>query len=70
MQLHRLFRLPQMFSDSDKRRGREDGKRDERQALFLEALGGMFAEKQVGGWVMREDSWQVQGRVTAKRRWQ
>ena len=40
MQLHKLFRLPQMFSDSDRRRGREDGKRDERQGLFLEALGG------------------------------
>ncbi|KAJ4930604.1 hypothetical protein JOQ06_024913 [Pogonophryne albipinna] len=55
-----------MFSDSDRRRGREDGKRDERQGLFLEALGGMFAEKQVGGWVMREDSWQVQGRESTQ----
>lgn len=34
------------------------------------ALGGLFAGKQVGRSVMREDSWQVQRRLTAKRRWQ
>ena len=34
------------------------------------ALGGLFAEKQVGRSVMRQDSWQVQRRLAAKRGWQ
>lgn len=37
---------------------------------FTVTLGGLFAGKQVGRSVMREDSWQVQWRLTAKLRWQ
>ncbi len=59
-----------MFSDSDRSEGAEEGKRDGRRGLFPWHSGGCLRGKQVGRSVMREDSWQVQRRLTAKRRWQ
>ena len=51
-----------------RRRGRGD--EGQTEGSLSVALGGLFAGKQVGRSVMREDSWQVQRRLTAKRRWQ
>lgn len=61
-----------MFSDSDRSEQRKGGGEEGRTkgVSFRGTRGLLFAEKQVGWVVMREDSWQVQRRLTAKRRWQ
>lgn len=68
--LMQLFRLLQMFSDSDRSEGAEEGRRDERRGIFPWGGELLFVGKQVGWLVMWVDSWQVQQRLTAKRRWQ
>lgn len=47
--------------------GGEEGRTE---GSYSVALQGLFAGKQVAWLVMREDSWQVQQRLTAKCRWQ
>lgn len=61
-----------MFSDSDRSQQRKGGGEEGRTkgVSFRGTRGLLFGEKQVGWVVMREDSWQVQRRLTAKRRWQ
>lgn len=60
--------LPDVFfSGSERSKGGGEG---QTEGSLSVALGGLLAGKQVGWTVMREDSWQVQRRLTAKHRWQ
>lgn len=52
------------------REARAGGVERQTQGSAFVALGGLFAGRKVGWLVMREDSWQVQQRLTAKCGWQ
>lgn len=72
--LQTLLGFLQMFSDSDRSKRGEDGEEEKGghklRGLSPQHSGGCLRGKQVGRSVMREDSWQVQRRLTAKLRWQ